>query len=317
MYEDDTGLIYMRARYYSPTLRRFVNADKVHGDISNALSLNRYAFVNGNPASNVDPLGLSADNARGQVNYNGEWYDIYVPSPGMHFDAQWEPVKTVTVNDTDFNWAAFFAGIELDDYNGYLTGGNVNRKYVSKKEIYKMGACSAVGSILSGLDNLEGVYLDFVFEKCNDSKRVKILVGSSERTKHYNALADGYEHGVQLLYHDNPIFQGDLSDAIGQLYTALPDRKAKKWYQLYDMHITIDKRHAGERHFSYLSVDDNGALIETPIIYKNDKVEIGKTVFGYGMSDSISMPISAPSKLPDEFFVLFSKMASKGIYGIK
>ncbi len=61
MYEDDTGLIYMRARYYSPEIRRFVNADKVHGDISNALSLNRYAFVNGNPAVNVDPLGLSAE----------------------------------------------------------------------------------------------------------------------------------------------------------------------------------------------------------------------------------------------------------------
>ncbi len=61
MYEDDTGLIYMRARYYSPELRRFINADKVHGDISNALSLNRYAFCNGNPASNVDPMGLSAE----------------------------------------------------------------------------------------------------------------------------------------------------------------------------------------------------------------------------------------------------------------
>ena len=59
--EDDTELYYMRARYYSPALRRFVNADKVHGDITNALSLNRYAFVNGNPASNVDPLGLSAE----------------------------------------------------------------------------------------------------------------------------------------------------------------------------------------------------------------------------------------------------------------
>ena len=59
--EDDTGLIYMRARYYSPTLRRFVNADKVHGDITNALTLNRYSFVNGNPAVNVDPLGLSVE----------------------------------------------------------------------------------------------------------------------------------------------------------------------------------------------------------------------------------------------------------------
>ena len=61
MYEDDTGLIYMRARYYSPELRRFINADKVHGDISNALTLNRYLFCNGDPANGVDPMGLSKE----------------------------------------------------------------------------------------------------------------------------------------------------------------------------------------------------------------------------------------------------------------
>ena len=59
--EDDTGLIYMRARYYSTALRRFVNADKVHGDITNSLSLNRYTYVNGNPASFIDPEGLNAE----------------------------------------------------------------------------------------------------------------------------------------------------------------------------------------------------------------------------------------------------------------
>ena len=50
----------MRARYYSPALMRFVNADIVAGEISNAITLNRYAYANGNPVSNVDPFGLSA-----------------------------------------------------------------------------------------------------------------------------------------------------------------------------------------------------------------------------------------------------------------
>lgn len=58
---DSNGLIYMRARYYSPELRRFVNADIVAGEISNAVTLNRYAYANGNPALNVDPFGLSAE----------------------------------------------------------------------------------------------------------------------------------------------------------------------------------------------------------------------------------------------------------------
>ena len=49
----------MRARYYSPELRRFINADIIPGEISDSTSLNRYSYVNGNPVSYVDPLGLS------------------------------------------------------------------------------------------------------------------------------------------------------------------------------------------------------------------------------------------------------------------
>ena len=59
---EPNGLIYMRARYYSPELRRFINADVVPGKISNAITLNRYAYANGNPVSFVDPFGLSVDN---------------------------------------------------------------------------------------------------------------------------------------------------------------------------------------------------------------------------------------------------------------
>ena len=58
---DDNGLIYMRARYYSPAMRRFVNADIVPGKITNAVTLNRFAYANGNPVSFVDPFGLSVD----------------------------------------------------------------------------------------------------------------------------------------------------------------------------------------------------------------------------------------------------------------
>ena len=59
---DKNGLIYMRARYYSPDMRRFINADIMAGEISNAITLNRYAYANGNPVSFVDPFGLSAEN---------------------------------------------------------------------------------------------------------------------------------------------------------------------------------------------------------------------------------------------------------------
>ena len=58
---DRNGLLYMRARYYSPEMRRFINGDILHGEISNAITLNRYAYANGNPVSNTDPFGLSKE----------------------------------------------------------------------------------------------------------------------------------------------------------------------------------------------------------------------------------------------------------------
>ena len=55
---DDTGLYYMRARYYNVAIKRFINQDTVTGSIENSQSLNRYAYVEGNPISYLDPFGL-------------------------------------------------------------------------------------------------------------------------------------------------------------------------------------------------------------------------------------------------------------------
>ena len=68
---DKNGLFYMRARYYSPDMRRFVNADILHGKISDSTSLNRYSYVNGNPVSFVDPFGLNRDNSDNRFSIDG------------------------------------------------------------------------------------------------------------------------------------------------------------------------------------------------------------------------------------------------------
>ncbi len=55
---DDSGLYYMRARYYNAAIKRFINQDTVTGSIESSQSLNRYAYVEGNPVSYLDPFGL-------------------------------------------------------------------------------------------------------------------------------------------------------------------------------------------------------------------------------------------------------------------
>ncbi len=51
---DRTGLYYYRARYYSPLLQRFISEDP----IGLAGGINLYAYVDNNPISFSDPLGL-------------------------------------------------------------------------------------------------------------------------------------------------------------------------------------------------------------------------------------------------------------------
>ncbi len=51
------GLNYMRFRWYSPKLRRFISQDAHYGSIRDLNTLNRYAYAGGNPVMMVDPEG--------------------------------------------------------------------------------------------------------------------------------------------------------------------------------------------------------------------------------------------------------------------
>ncbi len=55
---EGNGLYYMRARFYSAEMKRFVNQDVLLGNVAVGQSLNRYAFVTGRPVNLVDPFGL-------------------------------------------------------------------------------------------------------------------------------------------------------------------------------------------------------------------------------------------------------------------
>ena len=57
MQDDETGFIYLRARYYDPSIGRFINEDTYEGQIDNPLSLNRYTYVENNPLIYSDPTG--------------------------------------------------------------------------------------------------------------------------------------------------------------------------------------------------------------------------------------------------------------------
>jgi len=75
-WDEDTGLYYLRARYYGPGIGRFLNKDKNIGDIKIPISQNNYLYCDDNPVSMIDVAGYepqhvgvrrARDNAEGHM----------------------------------------------------------------------------------------------------------------------------------------------------------------------------------------------------------------------------------------------------------
>lgn len=66
-YDEETGLIYMRARYYSVSLGRFLSPDPA----GYADGPNLYAYAYNNPVNFIDPSGLAAEMAANVAS--GAW----------------------------------------------------------------------------------------------------------------------------------------------------------------------------------------------------------------------------------------------------
>ncbi|MEM9773651.1 MAG: RHS repeat-associated core domain-containing protein [Chloroflexota bacterium] len=75
--DTSTGLIYLRARYYSAELKAFTAYDAWDGVNMRPKTLNHYSYVEGNPANLIDPSGNIAICFEGGINNNNnpitEW----------------------------------------------------------------------------------------------------------------------------------------------------------------------------------------------------------------------------------------------------
>ena len=139
---DDNGLIYMRARYYSPEMKRFINADIIAGEISNAITLNRFAYANGNPVSFVDPFGL----------WSWSWFE----EKGRQIKDAWntyvepavEKVKNIADKaDTDKFRDVLRTATDIGVTSIALVGGVINgyREFQQKGGLYRPASSIASG----------------------------------------------------------------------------------------------------------------------------------------------------------------------------
>ena len=59
VFDEETGLYYLRSRYYSSTIQRFISSDLVVGFVGQLFTHNQYTYCENNPINYVDRNGLS------------------------------------------------------------------------------------------------------------------------------------------------------------------------------------------------------------------------------------------------------------------
>jgi RHS repeat-associated protein len=114
----DSGLYYLRARYYDPETGRFVSKDALAGNATAPQTQNRYAYALNNPVLATDPSGLSATPC-------AHCEQLGIPSPTFGWppptgdpQAFWDWLAEVV----DWLYNVYFPGLQaaLEAYHAFM-----------------------------------------------------------------------------------------------------------------------------------------------------------------------------------------------------
>lgn len=183
---DPNGLLHMRARYYSPYLMRFLNADP----IGLSGGLNWFAYADGNPISLNDPFGLEAVQHRGGNQYDMSRYGA-VGGYGMgNAQTAAELARLGMASEIVLGFTP--AGFAMDsvDLGANLWNGNGS------------GAALAALGFIPGGDLLKGAkHLDEGFEIAEGVRRTK----AADILGHETIMARVIREGHPDIYQEIPI----------------------------------------------------------------------------------------------------------------
>ena len=79
IYDENTSLYYLNARYYNPEDARFITQDTYRGEVNNPSSLYLYTYCYNNPINYIDPSGHVA-----------KWWNNINPSKGLSKKAKYK-----------------------------------------------------------------------------------------------------------------------------------------------------------------------------------------------------------------------------------
>jgi len=146
--DSETGLDFYNARYYDPTLGRFISQDSIVPSAMDPQSLNRYAYVRNNPLTYTDPSGHSwLSHEIGKVNHWADHNQI-----GSTLIAAICPTIGIPLMDRTNTGRELLAGMIIaGTIVAVPAGGAFEAGALSGETIGALSAYRSGGSILSGV----------------------------------------------------------------------------------------------------------------------------------------------------------------------
>lgn len=132
---DENGLIFLRARYYNPSIGRFMSRDPLPKSGPGITGWNRYAYAGDNPAAGRDPSGLRT------------YYVTGIESPGDQYDLDFAP--SLTGRGIMDVCGPFFSFTAQGPLAGMVNSASNSQWWTSCSVRYKCSATEVHGSVRS------------------------------------------------------------------------------------------------------------------------------------------------------------------------
>jgi RHS repeat-associated protein len=189
LYDEETGLYYMRARYYDPTTRRFISEDP----IGLAGGINEYAFAVGDPINGSDAFG---DTAQNLPNYPVIGRTDPGPAPqqvGYFCSGGSSLSDCLGVSEHTYAWEARRPNVTVDHQS---TGSGVDYRKLATTAGRKLLACSdkIAGLALSAMQSK--AFVDGAELTWNLSRSAAKFATKMRATRNVNVAARAFARQI-------------------------------------------------------------------------------------------------------------------------
>jgi len=185
---DSTGLYYYNARYYDPTIGRFISPDTIIRDPANPQCFNRYSYCLNNPLKYTDPSGHDPYwdlIHEGEVRDRGESMDV-------------EKITSIIVNNPSAGFDP--AQIIVEDNGGTISINVITiREIILESDIYRYTNNKGENEARSSAK--------YFFEPNRGSRGTWFVESSSKGPESFSFVASHYFAclGGELLWVSTPI----------------------------------------------------------------------------------------------------------------